>query len=297
MELEVPSDLYGLTIVEPTMLDRKLDGTAMFLVEVGRIYGMLAANYFLVILFMTQLWKMVRESKVSECSGELLGLELGCVFIFEVRMLTDLRKGLSIATTLWSLHTRPSIERSASYKNITGSSPSAGAVLVKEDTGVMGKFRSLGKSSKNDPSKQWKLTEVSRSYRIVCALVIALPKLALDMALAYLGGVYVMRSESNSDMVLNTLAVVFVAEIPELMYTAFTSEAMRYSLEGLTCLEIELTNRQRLLGWFAGCVLAPLFTVVASWMVVDQTRASDCPDGGLSFKLFWNAWHTVRHDA
>lgn len=61
------------------MLDRKLDGTAMFLVELGRIYGMLAANYFVVLLFMTQLWKMVRESKVADCSGEFLALEPRCL--------------------------------------------------------------------------------------------------------------------------------------------------------------------------------------------------------------------------
>mmetsp|Transcript_50588 Transcript_50588/g.145868 ORF Transcript_50588/g.145868 Transcript_50588/m.145868 type:complete len:307 (+) Transcript_50588:73-993(+) len=298
MELDVPTDLYGLAIAEPAVLDRKLDGTLMYCFEVLRIYGMLCANYVVVCLFIIQLWKMGHQREISDCSGALLPLELGCVFVFEVRMLSEIRRGLSILTLLWALEGAKPEDKSASpiamYSNLRSNGPSTGAVMVNEEdaagSGVMARMlKSVGRNSR---SKQWKFQGVSCMYRFWSALVVGIPKLVLDSSLAYLGGTYVMRSESDSEMVLNTLAVVFIAEIHELMYMAFTSDAMRYSLETMQSVDIELSNRKRLASWFGSCVFYPTLTVFASWAVVSKTRMKDCPDHPWSWDLLKHAWAT-----
>merc|ERR1719145_104716 len=112
-----------------------------------------------------------------------------------------------------------------------------------------------------------------------------MPKLTIDLVLAYLGGVYIVESPDDEALLMNTLAVVFIAEIEELLYLAFTSDAMRHSLESMRPVEVSMGNRQRLASWFTCSILFPVFTVLASLAVMDHTRRMNCPDFVMSGEL------------
>jgi len=109
--------------------------------------------------------------------------------------------------------------------------------------------------------KRWKLDGTSRCYRIVCAALIPLPKLLVDMLLAYLGGLYVVSTQDPSDMLLKTLSLVFIVELDDMMYRVFTSDAMRHHLENMQSVKIALTNRWRVMTWLLASFLAPIFVV------------------------------------
>jgi len=144
---------------------------------------------------------------------------------------------------------------------------------------------SLSSDPRSDAPAPWKLDGISCRYRMWCMLTVGIPSLVLNVALAYLGGVYIMRSDSNTDMVMDTLAVVFVAEIEDFEYMAFTSDAMRYNLENMDPVDLALTNRQRSFGWFFSGIVTPILTVVVTALVVRHVRHIDCPD----FDWSWQA--------
>merc|ERR1712176_1194985 len=77
-------------------------------------------------------------------------------------------------------------------------------------------------------------------------------------------------------MMMNTLAVVFVAEIEGFLYVAFTSDAMRYNLENVQPVTVDLTNRQRLAQWFGSSIMCPLLTICVAALVVYHARVLDC---------------------
>lgn len=298
MEVALPAGLYGMAVAEPAVLDRELDGNFMYLVEIIRVQFMLALNYFVTGLFLFQIWKMNQASFVSECSGKLLLLELGCVFLFEVRMLVDIRKAFSIMSLLWAapLPESAALTKATSgrtsfghrYKSARAKEPTTGAVLAREscveESMLLRMYRQVRRSP--DPSHAtWKLDGLSRAYRVWCMLTVGLPVLVLCLVLAYLGGVYIMRSSDDAEMMMNTLSVVFVSEIEEFLYVAFTSDAMRYNLENMQPIDIGLTNRQRLAQWFTSSIVCPILTVCTAGLLVGHTRQLDCQEQLWSLRL------------
>lgn len=92
-----------------------------------------------------------------------------------------------------------------------------------------------------------------------------------------------MKSESEGDMVMSTLAVVFIADIDLLLYSAFTSNVIKFNLAQMKTVDVELSNKTRVAMWFASSVLCPLVTVAASALIVFRTKARDCSD----FEFSW----------
>merc|ERR1719343_1306552 len=106
--------------------------------------------------------------------------------------------------------------------------------------------------------KRWSISEVSVRFKVLCVVCIALPKLLVDITLAYLGGLYVVLTQDPGDMLMNTLSLVFVVEIDNLMYMAFTSDAMRSNLEHMRPVLVHLNNNLRIATWLGASVVSPL---------------------------------------
>mmetsp|Transcript_38389 Transcript_38389/g.99305 ORF Transcript_38389/g.99305 Transcript_38389/m.99305 type:complete len:309 (+) Transcript_38389:104-1030(+) len=308
MELCVPTGLYGMAIAEPAALDRRLDGNFMFFVELARTFSMLCLHYLVTSLFLVQVWRMGREREITECSGRLLLLEFGCVFLFEVRMLVDVKKSIGIMSLLWAAPSPPPTTASGlpvssgkTYFSMRNAPPKHGAVYQAETAAEDGgglltqMFRKVRRGSSSEP--QWKMDGISRRYRVWSLLTVGLPSLLLQVVLGYLGGVYIIRSPNDSEMVMNTLAVVFVAEVEEFLYVAFTSDSMRYNLEHMRTVEVHLSNRHRIMGWFMSSIVNPLLTFSAAACLVVRTRQADCPDFVLSWKTFANIAILQDHDS
>jgi len=72
----------------------------------------------------------------------------------------------------------------------------------------------------------------------VCIFVL-LPKLALGVAMIIIGGLFLTSSASNTDLLLNSLAAVFIIEIDEMIYTLFGPGHIKRLIEAIPPFEIE----------------------------------------------------------
>jgi len=298
--LAVPASLYGLTIAVPTMVDLAHDGALIYVAELGRGLMMLLLNYAVQLLFLAELWRVSqdREGSIEECKeATSLCLELGCVFLFESTVLMDIRKSLTILSLVWAAPgpryksvTEGASLAAGAYQGVRAYSPKTGAVLGADEGegGRSSYFTRMYRKVRPSPSpgvKQWKLDGISNSFRLWSSLTVALPKLFIGTALAYLGGIYIERSVDQEAMVLNTLAVVFIADIDEILYRAFTSDAMKDNLEHMRTVELTLSNRKRFCMWFLSSVICPLLTIGAAGFIIVHSRASDCPDFVWSWQM------------
>lgn len=276
MELEVPANLYGMAIAEPPQLNKKHDGALICVLELTRVYTMLFINYVVSLLFVLQV-KQMNDVTSHHCSGGLVVLEFICVFIFEVQMLAHTQESFSMMFLLLSAKEakEPSNTIPGSYSQARDTSPSHGAVLAQE--GAAGSWlRRLRRRLRGGEASAWTLDGISRRFKAWSLLVVAVPKFLLGLAVAYTGGVYIIKSQNEETMVMSTLAVVFIAEIDEILYLAFTSSVMRYHLENMAAVEVQLSNAKRLGLWFASGMLAPLLMAAATVFIMWHTRQMEC---------------------
>lgn len=90
-----------------------------------------------------------------------------------------------------------------------------------------------------DGSEPKLATGLTSRQKLVFCLFMLMPKLAIAMWLFIVGGKFVAFSESNTDMVLNCLAMVFVTEIDDLLYKTFTPTFCRNVMENLPPVKIQ----------------------------------------------------------
>lgn len=300
MELAVPESLYGLAILEPAVLNRKHDGNLMYFVEIGRVFFMLSLSYLLSALFLLKVWRMNQSHAMSQCSNNLLLLENACVFLFEVTIVKEVHNTLTMMSILWMAPWPKTLTKSSGqsgylptlftrgYAQAGSDSPKSGAVLAAENpegrfSGMLKKLRPPSSSSSSQDESQWKLDGIGCFFRTWSLFAVALPKLILEILLAYIGGVYIIKSESEGDMVMNTLAVVFIADIDLVLYRAFTSNVIKFNLAHMKTVDVELSNKTRVAMWLASSVLCPLVTVAASALIVFRSKARDCSN----FEFSW----------
>ena len=74
---------------------------------------------------------------------------------------------------------------------------------------------------------------LSRGYKLFATLAVVLPKLALGATLWWYGASYVAMSVDNAELILNTVAVLFVLEIDDQMYAVTVPENMRLVIAAL----------------------------------------------------------------
>ena len=134
---------------------------------------------------------------------------------------------------------------------------------------------------------QWKLESVGKLYKVWNFVIVCVPKIVVAGALAIVGGDYIVKSGDPETMFLNTLAVMFIIDVDELLYHAFTSDATKENLSHMQSVEVELSNRQRALMWFTNTVLYPLMVIVGTGALVFYPKFTLC-DGYSLPNLPWN---------
>jgi len=330
----VPTSLCAMAIVELACLNRHADGAMLYCAETLRVAFMLFLSYLLTAFFIAQLGQMVGEQFSTgerECNMNFALLIFSCVFVFEVSMLKDFEKCLNLAKLLYfaegqapqkyaKVDTAPPAEGSGSggiTSHLTLLRPRSapteappkmgtGAILAQEEEGRAGslasRFVARVRNQTSDKEldqhgiKRWSLKGTSCCYRLSCVVLVILPKCCLDLMLAYLGGLFVASTGEANDMLLNTLAVVFVAEIDEMMYAAFTSSAMRFNLENMESARMNLDNRRRVAMWLFHSLMVPVVVVLIAIAVT--WYGSGCSSAGswedLHDTLSWESFFPRR---
>lgn len=298
-ELEVPPNVYGVAMVLPSVLNRRKDGTCIFLFEHLRIWSLLIGNYGIQLLFVLELWKMViagdMEGEVPEesgmtCSNNVIVLQFVCLFVFEVVMFVEVRDSTLILRLLWNTESPGNPMPGTGWNKLENQRTSAkGMVLTDEDPLTGWAKKKLGKVVESE----WTLDGCSRCYRFFLLLVVGLPKLCVAIIIAYAGGWYVLESADRETLILNTLAMTFIINIDEFLYHAFTAQSIIDNISNMQPVKVENGAKIKVFIWFMNSIIYPIFIFVACGCLVVNYKRSVCssyvvPWEDLNYKLPWH---------
>ena len=70
-------------------------------------------------------------------------------------------------------------------------------------------------------------------HKVLAVLLLLVPKLIVACVLTFVGTYFVFLSESNTDLILNCLAMTFVVELDELAYSTISSEFSKKEVQNV----------------------------------------------------------------
>ncbi|CAK0823517.1 unnamed protein product [Prorocentrum cordatum] len=156
-----------------------------------------------------------------------------------------------------------------------------GAVLSQEAVERPGGLRArianwAKRSSAVDQTRVWTLGSLDHRWKAVCFLFVGVPRVVICCLLANSGARFIVRSP---DIIVDTVAVLFVVDVAAFMYSAFTTNAVKQQLEMVQPLECYPCNTRRLVSFlfvnFAYPVLLVCFSVAVVWCSREGCRKSE----------------------
>eukprot|EP00931_Biecheleriopsis_adriatica_P015598 TRINITY_DN11828_c0_g1_i1.p1 TRINITY_DN11828_c0_g1~~TRINITY_DN11828_c0_g1_i1.p1 ORF type:complete len:355 (+),score=66.44 TRINITY_DN11828_c0_g1_i1:44-1066(+) len=282
-KLSVPCDLYGLFLAEPLQLDVHVDGWIIFFLEMARCVFFVMANFGIQLLYVTRIHHLNRRNEGAQCRPENPYMQLVCVFVFATSTFKELRS----CSDLFDLLLRCPVNEKNGYIHlgVGGGSDDRhrhGAVLHaegEEQKGQRGLTERLVQWAKVYRSGQkqhvWTLTSMSNKWKAVCVVFVALPRIVLCLLLLKVASGFIVRS-SEENMVVDTVAALFIVDIGTFMYNAFTTNTVKQNLERMPPLELHSSNCVKLLNFFLVNFMLPFLTVAFSIGVVWYLRQT-CP--------------------
>jgi len=264
----MPSTLSGMAIAVPLHLDKDIDGVCIFTVEMTRVYIMLFLGYGLSAFLILAIWEVDAEyfEEEPECKASLVRAQMACVFIFMASIFCELLESGDMFLMLY--HAEGSTDGRSLLR---ATECQHGAVVVEEKPkGLLSyckhKITPVLNSPPDMPKWSWK--HVNQSYKMWCFAIVWLPKLLLTLSTGFFGGLYITHCTTLEDLVLNSLAVNFILEMENILYGCFIAAGTKHAIETMETVEVEMTDSQRIRGWFCSSVLYPVFTFLATFYIV-----------------------------
>jgi len=280
MDLVVPQTLYGLVIAEVATLDRKYDGTIIFVGEMLKIYSLLAVTYLVQGFFLHGISGLLTFAEhdgwyATPCEDDHLTLKFVCVFVFEIAVFQDILACMNLFSVLWNVSTTGPDASFTLLQMEEDPIQTGGAVLAArvDEPEPVSKFSGMFFKVTPVPPvgmKQWDLSRVTRGFKVWAFLVVVIPKLTIVLVLGYYGGLFVAQQTHVEDLFMNTLAVTFVIDIDDFLYVAFTAEATKDNLMHMKPVTIDIDNRGRWSMWFWATVVHPLACIAVSALIINR---------------------------
>ncbi|CAE7216006.1 unnamed protein product, partial [Symbiodinium natans] len=83
---------------------------------------------------------------------------------------------------------------------------------------------------------------LTRFQKLLATLFVVVPKLVVACILTFVGTYFVFLSESNTDLILNCLAMTFVVELDELAYATISSEFSKKEVQNVVPLVLHSSS-------------------------------------------------------
>merc|ERR1719343_1347807 len=127
--------------------------------------------------------------------------------------------------------------------------------------------------------------------KIGITVIVWLPKLIIAVALLYIGCCFLCSSPGNTDLLLNSLAVTFITEVDEMIFSFLAPKKVKKLIEAIPAFEAEEERpaRVQLRRIWMFLKLAMSFAIVAVFMVTSPKCSMD-PCGtheGVSYTCFF----------
>lgn len=108
-----------------------------------------------------------------------------------------------------------------------------------------------------------RVTSLSRPRFWLSMVLIVLPRIAIAMGLGYVGVLFLGKTSTMEDLVLNAIALAFVAEIDELFFKVFVPRRSHTLMENLEGFPMPHRKARKLAGVFAILKLITVASVLA----------------------------------
>lgn len=265
--LSVPCDLYGLFVAEPLQLDRHVDGWLIVLLVMIRAFLFIALNFTIQMLYVVRIHKLSVEMQGEQCRHKTAYMQVICVFVFGISIFRELRNCVDFMVLVY----RSPVSRNRGYVGIGNGDGSHrhGAVLHEENKGPTASILSWARRrSLLSKTHTWTLGSMTYSWKCTCFLCVGLPRLLIGLLFAKVGAGFIVRAEER-DIIIDTVAVLFVVDIGTFMYNAFTTNSVKQQVERAKPVEWFPSNTHRVLAFvfvnFAYPVLLIAFSIAAVW--------------------------------
>jgi hypothetical protein len=116
---------------------------------------------------------------------------------------------------------------------------------------------------------------MSHSWKMTCLLFVGLPRALICCMFAKVGAGFIVRSPQ---VIVDTMAVLFVVDIATFIYNAFTTNVVKQQLELARPLEWHPSNLRRFMSFVCVNLAYPMLVVLFSVAMVWFSRQA-CNDG------------------
>jgi hypothetical protein len=273
----VSCDLYGLFVAEPLQLDASIDGWTIVFLAMIRSFFFIALNFTIQMLYVVRVHHAARAMQGQQCTNEQSYMQVVCVFVFGISICSELRGCVDFQ----ALVVRCPVSGVGSGYMVIGRgsdvSNGHGAVLSQERverpsgeraSGFRARIANWVKRSSviDDKTHVWTLDSMSHGWKAVCLLFVGIPRFLICCLLAKAGAGYIVRSDQ---IIVDTVAVLFVVDIATFIYSAFTTNAVKQQLEMVQPVEWRPSNTRRFVSFlfvnFVYPVLLVCFSVAFVW--------------------------------
>jgi len=274
VEIKVPEHIYGSTLLLPLMLDIEHDGKLIFWAEIVRTCVLMGVTLFSQVVF---LWQVAQvnyqaDSIQYKCTDNNMVLLLVCVLTFEAAAFAAVRDAVSFCYLLYKTPTS-NIEKGKSVPLIKSESKGGGGAIL--DSEVKRNFMKRLFRSRSQKHKQWSLDGMTDKYKLWSFLLLGLPQLIVTIALTYVGGDFVANADDKGDLIMNTVGVLFINDLGDILYKAFTSEAMKEDMANAKGVEVAVGNKVRWSLW-ATSIFYPIAVALYCFMIVFVLPVLEC---------------------
>lgn len=267
---QLPVSSYGATMVIPLLVEQSTWGDWMR--YSGMTYLRLAINYFMqgnlvLVLHKLHVWNATAIKDANEAGDgcfKLIGvLYVVCIWLHCSAVLMDMKETLKMAEVLCNMI--PTVEGRSQLLR-----------FAKGDDGPI--LRGGGMS-------------MLRKAGLVLGVI--LPKLTIAVCTLLFGGMYLGVSEGNPDLILNSLAIVFIMDIDEMVSAFLAPGRISRLVENLPPFESDEMS----LGWNFGQSYSTALNLAISAAVIGilkgvQEDAGEVCTIDWAGRWDWNPWCT-----
>mmetsp|Transcript_57841 Transcript_57841/g.103475 ORF Transcript_57841/g.103475 Transcript_57841/m.103475 type:complete len:438 (+) Transcript_57841:69-1382(+) len=234
----IPMSSYGSAMILPILLQ---PSTFMEWIQTdGKCYMRLTLNYLIQIPMVYGL-KLISEEdqgliKSGDCDKTSPALVYAGLFVFVCAAVADIEETIDITDIAWNLI--PTTEKSRTL------------LYVEDDEDEL-EFVDGG---------------FSFTRKLGIMIFIIVPKLLIALAVLAYGSLFLAASTSNADVLLNALALIFIVEIDELIFSSFAPRKLAAVMEALPEFEYKSGDSlsKQLRQW--GFQMKLVFCIVFVWL-------------------------------
>jgi len=269
----VPCDLYGLFVAEPLQVSVSIDGCTIVFPAMIRAFLFMAMTFTVQFLCVVRIHHMSMKMQGQECSHEHSYMQVVCVFMFGMCIFSELRGCVDFL----ALVARCPVYRGGwGYTGIGSESDwwhGHGAMLsqwrVEHSCGCGARVANWVTRS------SWTLDSMGYGWKAVCLVFVGLPRVLICCLFAKVGVGFIVRSPQ---IIVDTVAMLFVVNIATFIYTFFTTNEVKQQMETVKPVEWYASNTRRITSFLFVNFAYPVLLVCLSVAVVWFSRQA-CDEG------------------